>query len=94
MSVLDTAMDDMTVGVTSRAQIEDISDQNTQVTYSMAEGDSEMSLVGLLANYLPAILQAAQDGNVVLSPDAQGIFNIVRNENKVYKRMNGASALA
>ena len=94
MGVLDTAVDDMTADVVSRAQIEDMSSQNANVTYSVTENDSQVSVVGLLTSYLPAILQAAQDGNVVLSPDTQAIFNVVKNENKIYKRMNGASAFA
>ena len=94
MGVLDTAVDDMTADVVSRAEIQDISERNANVTYSVDNNNSEGSVADLLANYLPALLQAAQDGNVVLSPDAQAIFNVVKSENKVYKRMNGTSAFA
>lgn len=94
MGALDMAVDDMAADVTTRAQIDEISTQNANVAYSMTENDTQSTVVGLLASYLPQILQATQDGSVVLSPNAQGIFNVVKNENKIYKRMNGASAFA
>lgn len=94
MGALDMAVDDMTADVTTRAQIDEMSTQNANVAYSLTENDSQATVVGLLTSYLPQLLQAAQDGSVVLSPNAQGIFNVVKNENKIYKRMNGASAFA
>lgn len=58
-------------------------------------GESEDSkldrLLALMAEYLPQIASGQQ---VVLSPDAEGLFNVVQNQNKIYKRMNGESAFA
>jgi hypothetical protein len=64
----------------------------TSAMTSMESGDGD--LIGMLGQYLPAILQAVRNGQVVLTPDAQGIFRMVRGENSVYKRMTGASAFA
>ena len=49
---------------------------------------------GMLAEYLPLLLQAIRDGKIELTPDAHGIFNIVRNENNAYRKANGVGALA
>ena len=49
---------------------------------------------GMLAEYLPLLLQAIRDGKVEITPDAHGIFNIVRNENNAYRKANGVGALA
>lgn len=58
-------------------------------------GESEDSkldrLLALMAEYLPQIASGQQ---VVLSPDAEGLFNVVQTQNKIYKRMNGESAFA
>lgn len=48
-------------------------------------------LYALLDAYLPQIAEGMNVG-VILEGDAQGLFNVVRGQNKIYKRMNGKSA--
>jgi phage-related protein len=49
-------------------------------------------LFTLLSQYLPAL--AENQNNIVLQGDAEGLFNVVRSQDKIYKRMNGESAFA
>ena len=49
-------------------------------------------LFTLLNQYLPAL--AENQNNIVLQGDAEGLFNVVRSQDKIYKRMNGESAFA
>lgn len=62
----------------------------------MAAGNSgkDGNVAAILAEYLPMLLSAVQESGVTLSPDARGIFNIVRNENNSYRKANGVGALA
>lgn len=48
-------------------------------------------LLALMEEYLPQLADAQR---VVLEGDAEGLFNVVRAQNKVYTRMNGESAFA
>lgn len=48
-------------------------------------------LLTLLDEYLPQMAES-QGVNISLEGDAQGLFNVVRDQNKIYKRMNGQSA--
>lgn len=50
-------------------------------------------LLDLLGNYLPTIA-SGENMNVSITGDAEGIFNLVKSQNKIYKRMNGESAFA
>ena len=34
------------------------------------------------------------NANIVLEGDAEGLFRVVRDQNKIYKRMSGQSAFA
>ena len=54
-------------------------------------GGNTSDLYNLLSTYLP-LLERQANINVSLEGDAQGLFNVVRNQNRIYKRMNGASA--
>ena len=56
------------------------------------QGTDLASLIALLSEYLPMLANGVV--NVTLEGDAEGIFNVVRSQNKIYKRMNGASAFA
>lgn len=90
MSSIDTAMADMTA--------EMLPDQMSMVSsaaYTPTSGvqTSESQLYGLLARYLPVIAEG-NNVNVSLEGNAQGLFNLMRQENKVYKRMSGQSAFA
>ena len=51
------------------------------------------SLITLLDAYLPQLADGVTT-QVVLEGDAQGLFKVVRDQNKIYKRMNGESAFA
>ena len=51
------------------------------------------TLIALLSNYLPQIA-SGENMSLTLEGDAQGLFNVVRKQNKIYKRMNGESAFA
>lgn len=54
--------------------------------------DSKLDrLIGLMEQYLPGM---GGQVNVVLEGDAEGLFNVMQNQNKIYKRMNGESAFA
>ena len=91
MDVLDDTIEAMTGEMVTTANLDAIAGTTSAMaTMDSSDGD----LVGILGQYLPAILQAVQNGQVVLTPDAQSIFKMVRGENSVYKRMTGASAFA
>ena len=89
MDVLDNTIDTMTSDMITTANLDMVADSTAAVA---SADDTDGDLTGMLAQYLPALLKATQNGTVVLSPDAQGIFKMVRGENSVYKRMTGASA--
>lgn len=50
-------------------------------------------VLNLLANYLP-VIATGENMNIEISGDPEGIFNVVKKQNKIYKRMNGESAFA
>lgn len=88
MGVLDNAMSDMTSDI--------VPDPMSMVTsYSPASASTTQGsqLYGLLSKYLPMIAEGG-NVNVSLEGDAQGVFNLVRQQNKIYKRMSGESAFA
>lgn len=91
MNVLDTTIDSMTSEMVTTANLDAVAGTSSAVA-SISTDDAD--LAGLLTTYLPALLQAARNGKVVLTPDAQSIFKMVRGENSVYKRMTGESAFA
>lgn len=62
-------------------------------SFATEQDDRVDQLISLLNNYLPAIA-SGENMNLSLEGDAAGLFNLVRRENKVYKRMNGESAFA
>ena len=51
------------------------------------------ALISLLTDYLPAMANGS-NVSVTLEGDAEGLFEVVKNQNKIYKRMNGESAFA
>lgn len=55
--------------------------------------DSKLDrLLTLMDEYLPQMV--GQNINVTLEGDAEGLFNVMRNQNKIYTKMNGESAFA
>ena len=91
MGVLNSAVDDMSAEIVTKP--------NLDVTTSgfnayNADYQSQNDVASILMTYLPGILTAAQNGKVVLSPDAQGIFRIVRDQNRIMIDTTGYHALA
>ena len=82
-SLNETAMSQFQTEMNVTPKYKPVAAQNT---------DSKVdSLMEMLETYLP---QIADGMNISLEGDADGLFNVVRNKNKVYKRMNGQSACA
>ena len=57
------------------------------------ESESVDGIISLLNSYLPQIVEGG-NVSVSLEGDAQGIFNVVKRQNKIFKAMNGESAFA
>lgn len=66
-------------------------DMRVNGNYKRAENSPDV--YRLLAQYLP-LLERSTSVNVSLEGDAQGLFNAVKGQNKIYKRMYGESAFA
>lgn len=88
MGMVDTAMSDMTSDI-----IPDSMNMVTSYNPTSASTTQGSQLYGLLSTYLPMIAEGG-NVNVALEGDAQGLFNLVRQQNKIYKRMSGESAFA
>jgi len=91
IGTLNSSMDDMSMAV-SPTNMSDISAYTPRTTVATDNGSGQ-ALYELLSRYLP-MLENQTNVNVTLEGDAQGLFNAVRNQNKVYRRMNGESAFA
>lgn len=65
----------------------------TYAPYNASANTDENGILNLLSTYLP-LLDRDTNVNVSLEGDAQGLFRMVQNENKVFKRMTGSSAFA
>lgn len=89
--IVEDAMDSLNEATVSHLQTE----MNVTPKYENVAGqttDSKIdSLMSLLDTYLPVL---ADGMSVTLEGGAEKIFNVVKNENKIYKRMNGQSAFA
>ena len=90
--LVDDAMGMLNKSTVSQLQTEMNVSSGTTASSQGLEGKID-TLYSLLDTYLP-VLADGTNIRVALEGDAQGIFNVVRNENKVYKRMNGESAFA
>ena len=88
MGVLDNAMADMTSDI-----IPDPMGMVSSYNPTSASTTQGSQLYGLLSKYLPIIAENIAEG-FVIEPNAQGIFDVVRQQNKIYKRMSGESAFA
>lgn len=86
--IVDDAINTLGESATARLQI-----GNNYGTIGGAESsESKLDrLLTLLDEYLPQMAES-QGVNISLEGDAQGLFNVVRDQNKIYKRMNGQSA--
>jgi phage-related protein len=74
--------------------LNEVSSTFTPATMGMISGGNNSETTSLLNQYLPMLLQAIEESKTEISPDAHGIFNIVRNENNKYRKANGVGALA
>lgn len=81
-----------TLGESATAQLQ-IGNNYGTMAGPQTSDDKLDKLINLLGDYLPQILDAEEKG-LTLEGDAQGLFNLVRDQNKIYKRMNGQSAFA
>lgn len=89
--LVDDAMSSLNETAMSQFQTE----MNVTPKYKPVAGQNTDSKVDSLLSMLEAYLPQIADGmSVSLEGDADGLFNVVRNKNKVYKRMNGQSAFA
>jgi len=70
----------------------DAVNSTNSMNYEIASTDNS-DLYNLMAQYLPEIA-AGKNTTVKLEGDAAGIFNLVKNQNNMAKRMNGRSVLA
>ena len=60
---------------------------------AQTENASASEIISLLGAYLPQIAEG-ENVRVSLEGDAEGLFNVMRKQNKIYRRMNGESAFA
>lgn len=65
----------------------------TPVTGASSQQSSLDRLLALMEEYLPQLADGSNI-NVTLEGDAEGLFNVMRDQNRVYRRMNGESAFA
>lgn len=93
MGVLDDAMAGMTSDMLDTSVDASVTGNMTYNPGELQSGSEMGALLNLLAQYLPQIANG-ENINVQLAGDAQGIFNVVKQQNKIYKRMNGESAFA
>ena len=93
MGVLDDAMESMSADMVDSSVNATLSGD---VAYSGSDFKEDADIGGLyelLNNYLPMIA-TGENMSISLEGDAEGIFNMVKRQNKIYKRMNGESAFA
>lgn len=65
----------------------------TPVSQTSTQQSSLDRLLALMEEYLPQLADGS-NLSVTLEGDAEGLFNVVRDQNRVYRRMNGESAFA
>jgi len=91
------AVDDMVKGAMVDPNYQMIQETADAMTPSLQSGivnvGGDNGEVSILTEYLPLILQAIKDSGFELSPDAHGLFNLIRNENNKFRKANGVSAL-
>lgn len=91
------AVDDMVKGAMVDPNYQMMQDTADAMTPSLQSGivavGGDNGEVSLLTEYLPLILQAIKDSGFELSPDAHGLFNLIRDENNKYRKANGVGAL-
>lgn len=89
--LVDDAMSSLNETAMSQFQTEMSMTPNYKPVAGQNSDSKVDSLLTLLEEYLPEL---ADGMRVTLEGDADGLFNVVRDRNKVFKRMNGQSAFA
>lgn len=89
-SLVEDAMGALNTDVASQFQTE-MNVSPAQLSQSSDTGTD--NLLALLNTYLPQLANG-MNANIVLEGDAEGLFRVVRDQNKIYKRMSGQSAFA
>ena len=89
-SLVEDAMGALNTDVASQLQTE-MNVSPAQLSQSSDTGTD--NLLALLNTYLPQLANG-MNANIVLEGDAEGLFRVVRDQNKIYKRMSGQSAFA
>lgn len=91
--LVDDAITDL--GQSAAAQLEMTSQFGdiSPVTQASTQQSSLDRLLALMEEYLPQLADGS-NVNVTLEGDAEGLFNVMRDQNRVYRRMNGESAFA
>ncbi len=89
--LVDDAMSSLNETAMSQFQTEMSMTPNYKPVAGQNSDSKVDSLLSLLEEYLPEL---ADGMRVTLEGDADGLFNVVRDRNKVFKRMNGQSAFA
>ena len=90
MGTIDKAMGNMATDMIVGANVTSSALSSAAASESV---ETNNNLYQLLSTYLP-VIASGENMNLSLEGDASGLFNLVRRENKVYKRMNGESAFA
>lgn len=91
--VVDDAVNELTSGTAAQFEMTPQFGEITPLTQTSTQQSSLDRLLALLEEYLPQLADGS-NVNVTLEGDAEGLFNIMRSQNRVYRKMNGESAFA
>ena len=91
-SMVDDAIDTLGDKATSQLQMSQTYGDMKMDANGLAESKID-TLLTLLDEYLPQMADAMAT-KVVLEGDAEGLFKVMRNQNQIFKKMNGQSAFA
>lgn len=90
--LVDDAITDLGESAVTQLEMTPSFGELTPVSASSSQQSSLDRLLALMEEYLPQL--ADSNVNVTLEGDAEGLFNVMRNQNRVYRKMNGESAFA
>lgn len=90
VGLVDDAID--TLGKSATAELQ-FANNYGELSTSNQTDSKYNTLLNLLGEYLPQIAEG-MNTRIALEGDAEGLFNVIKNQNKVYKKMNGESAFA
>ena len=90
--LVDDAVSDISKDAVVNLQSASAQDYNFNAQAQQSESKLEQ-LIAMMEDYLPQLADG-MTAQVILEGDAEGLFKVVRDKNKVYKKMNGESAFA